>query len=148
MREHIFHSLIANELFSLLTYYHTVVSLVVSCFSQCDVLMNLHWGCGIKMTNRLGLFLLGLHPMELVSHWLCQFWQSLPVSAESAGFGRFCRFRRYCRFWQILPILADTADCTWELIRFLHDTAYFGRLCQFRQNLPILADSANFGQIC
>ena len=137
-----FHTLIANELFSLLTYYHTIVSLVVLCFSQCDVLMNLHWGCGIKMTNTLGVFLLGLRPMELVSHWLCQFWQSLPVSAESAGFGRFCRFR------QILPISADTADCTWELIRFLHDTANFGRLCRFRQNLPILADSADFGRLC
>ena len=141
-----------------LTHYRTVVSLVVSCFSQCDVLMNLHWGCGIKMTNTLGLFLLGLRPMELVSHWLCQFWQSLPVSAESAGFGRFCRFR------QILPISADTADfgrycrlyvginkvSTWysrfrPTLPISADSADFGRICRFWLTLPILADSVDFG---
>ena len=113
------------------------------------------------MTNTLGLFLLGLRPMELVSHWLCQFWQSLPVSAESAGFGRFCRFR------QILPISADTADfgrycrlyvginkvSTWysrfrPTLPISADSADFGRICRFWLTLPILADSVDFGYLC
>lgn len=90
--------------------------------SLSDVLMKLHSGCVIKMTM----------------HWAfpcsAEATHYMPVLADTAGFGR------QCRFWQIM-LSPNNAVSTWEFIR------YIGRLPLYANLLILVKLSAsNCGQ--
>ena len=65
-----------------------------------------------------------------------------PISADSADFGRLCQFR------QSLPISAGSLRNYINSHLKKAESAEIGSVCRFREILPILAESAEISKVC